>query len=108
MKALVVALLSAYVSREISVDEFKTWFIPATWDMSRINDPELAAMVRRVQLLLMEFSGGDRTEEDFKVQLRSFIPWSQRVDLAPHPAPSGLNVESSSDSTHQVVTVAAT
>jgi hypothetical protein len=108
MKALVLALLSAYVSGEISVAEFKTWFIPATWDMSRITDPELAAMIRRVQLLLMEFSGGDRTEEELKVQLRSFVSWSQRVDVGSHPSiTSRLNMKSTTGSKHQVVEVAA-
>src|SRR5689334_16570667 len=81
MKALVVALLSAYVSGEISADEFKAWLIPATWDMSRFRSHEFADMVRDVQLLIMEFSSGDRTEEDFKAQLRPLYVHAQLINL---------------------------
>jgi hypothetical protein len=82
MNALVVALLNAYVSGEISAEEFKAWFIPATWDMSRFRSREFADMVRDVQLLIMEFSSGDRTEADLKAQLRRLYVQAQLVNLS--------------------------
>jgi hypothetical protein len=111
MNALVSALVYAYVAGEISAEEFKAWFIPITWDMSRFRSSEIADMVRDVQLLIMEFSSGDRTEENFKTQLGSlYNSRSRLVLLGPRPSRDALpsfTVESKS-SHRQLHVVAGT
>jgi hypothetical protein len=69
MKALLLALVNAYASGEISLREFQDWFIPATWDTQRVGDPDAVRVIRRVQLALAEFSSGDRTEPELRAEL---------------------------------------
>jgi hypothetical protein len=65
LKVEIADRLSRYVAGQIELSEFHNWIIPATWDIDA--EPEqVKSVVHRVQLLLAEFSNGDRTEEDLR------------------------------------------
>lgn len=57
--------LASYLAGQTELSEFHDWLIPATWhiDLAPESDKRIAY---RVQLLLAEFSGGDRTEEELR------------------------------------------
>jgi hypothetical protein len=69
MRTLILALVHAYASGDLSLRDFQDWFIPATWDTRKFRDPDAVRVVRRVQLALAEFSSGDRTEPELKAEL---------------------------------------
>lgn len=69
MKALILALVNAYVSGELSLRGFQDWFIPATWDIRKFRDPGVVSVIRAIQLALAEFSSGDRTEIELRAEL---------------------------------------
>jgi hypothetical protein len=50
--------------------EFDRWFVPATADVDRMDDPETTDLAYEVLLRLAEFSNGDWTETELKDLLR--------------------------------------
>ena len=65
--------LAKYLSREISLRDFKDWFFSSTWDIDRIGDPVLTDLVYGIKLDLAEFSHGDWTEEELHDLLCSYL-----------------------------------
>lgn len=74
MKSVIYALVSAYVSGEITLQAFEEWFIPATWDIRKIPDAETLGLIREIQLLMAEYSSGDRSEDNLKGTLSALLP----------------------------------
>jgi hypothetical protein len=62
--------LRRYVVGELSLVEFDRWFVPATADVDRMDDPETTDLAYEVLLRLAEFSNGDWTETELKDLLR--------------------------------------
>ena len=61
--------LSAYLDGRIDLAEFHNWFIPATWDID--TEPDYVKnCAHRIQLLLAEFSNGDRSEQELRARLQ--------------------------------------
>lgn len=69
-----LALVSAYLSDELSLRKFHEWFIPATWDLSGVHDAAAISLINEIQLLFLELSGGDISEAQFKDDLRALAP----------------------------------
>jgi hypothetical protein len=74
MKALVLALVNAYLSSDLSLREFHDLFIPATWDIQRFRDPDVVSLIRQVQLALAELSSGDITEPELRAEFDAMMP----------------------------------
>ena len=94
--------LARYVAREISLQDFEDWFVPATWDVHRGNDSVAVALVGEIKLRLAEFSGGGWKEEELRELLqplappyirRPSSPWvagsSSRTDIRPQDIREG-------------------
>jgi hypothetical protein len=73
MEAVIRALVSAYVSGEISRETFEDWFIPATWDDRKLPDPHILRLVREIRHSLAEFSRGDISEESLKNDFQALV-----------------------------------
>ena len=61
-----------FLLRQINVSEFHDWFIPATWDIDDESE-EVKRFAHRVQLVLAEFSNGDRTEDEAREAIQDFL-----------------------------------
>jgi hypothetical protein len=57
--------LSRYLAGQSSLAEFHDWFIPATWDLDAEAEVD-RTFAHQLQLLLAEFSNGDRTEGELR------------------------------------------
>ena len=66
--------LSRYLSGQGSLEEFDTWFTPATWDVERQGDQEAEVLADEIMLRLAEFSRGHWTEAELKARLRETHP----------------------------------
>ncbi len=68
----VSAKVVSFLLHQIGVSEFHDWFIPATWDIDR--EPEqFKRFAYRVQLILAEFSNGDRNEQEVREEILSLL-----------------------------------
>jgi hypothetical protein len=63
--------MEAYLSKEGSLDDFRSWFVLASWDASRQGDPLLASLVREIDIRLIEVSNSDLSEDVFRRRLQS-------------------------------------
>ena len=64
--------LSRYLAGQSSIAEFHNWLIPAAWDID--GEPEsVKRVVYRAQLLLAEFSNGDRPEEELRSEFWNLL-----------------------------------
>lgn len=75
--------LSQYVTEQVSLRTFDAWFVRATRDVERRNDPEAEALTFEIFLRLAEYSNGDCTETDLKDLLR---PLTQPATVANVPS----------------------
>ena len=64
--------LRRYVDGEISLSEFDEWFVPATLDVERWDDPAAEELTWEIFLRIAEYSHGDWTEAELKQMLGSF------------------------------------
>jgi len=62
--------LARYLAGEVSLSEFRQWFVPATWDIELGDDPAAARLSYDLELRFAEFSNGHWTEEQLKSLLR--------------------------------------
>ena len=65
--------LVRYLSGEISLDEFRDWFDPATWEVDPVGATSASQLAGEVELRLAEFSNGHLTEEDLRAKLRPLV-----------------------------------
>ena len=61
--------LARYLSGEITLSEFRDWFIPATWDVESSGDFGAENFSYDLELLFSEFRSGHRTEQELKTLL---------------------------------------
>jgi hypothetical protein len=74
--------LAAYLAGEISLSAFEDWFVPATWDLHRSDDPVPNALAGEIKLRLAEFSSGHWTEDELKERLHHLAPrWFREPNL---------------------------
>ncbi len=63
--------LAGYLAKQISLDEFKEWFIPATWEVEETGDRLSYDLSNEIHLRLAEFSNGHWTDDELR---RIFSP----------------------------------
>ncbi len=63
--------LARYLGDEISLQEFRDWFLPQGWNVDRRAAASTAELAHEVELLLSEFDHGDWTESELRER---FIP----------------------------------
>lgn len=62
-----------YLDGGVTLDEFQRWFMPASWNIHRVEDTELRAFVGEIGLWLAEYEGRHRTEDDLRTLLATRI-----------------------------------
>jgi hypothetical protein len=75
--------LGSYLAGEVSLADFGNWFMAATWDVHRSDNPLAVALAVEIKLRLAELSNGHWTEEEFRSQIHQFAPpWKREVVIA--------------------------
>lgn len=70
--------ITRYVTGAVSIAAFQRWFDPQAWNVDKSSESQTADLVHSVELLLSEFSHGDWTEEELKLELASLIILARR------------------------------
>lgn len=65
--------LARYVRGDISLHEFRRWFVPQVWNIHQRNDAALEDFVGEIDLRMAEYSNGDWSEEDLREILSSLL-----------------------------------
>ena len=60
------------MSDELTLDAFRQWFTPATWDIDNTNVDDARELSYEVEHRLAEFTHGDWDEQELKLLLRPF------------------------------------
>lgn len=61
--------LVQYLAGEATLEEFERWFVPATWDVERV-EPAATGIVYAIQLALAEYGRGHLTEASLRRHLK--------------------------------------
>jgi hypothetical protein len=81
--------LARYLTGEISLPEFRRWFLPTIWDLAE-DDQLLSPLARRVELRLAEYSNGHWTEDDLKHLFERATPITGSLGAPFDPVFSGV------------------
>lgn len=85
--------LGLYLIGQLSLSEFHDWLIPAVWDIDTEGE-DVKRLAHRIQLLVAEFSNGDRDEKELRDALwevRSSESRSVTVTVASGSLPCSLS-----------------
>jgi hypothetical protein len=63
--------VARYLAHQISLDDFQIWFVPRAWEVLETGAPA-AALASQIELLLAEYTNGDRTENELRDALGTF------------------------------------
>jgi hypothetical protein len=87
--------VARYLSDQMSLLDFQTWFVPRAWEILETGTPA-AAVAAQLELLLAEFTSGDLTEDELR---EAFTPYGSvamlgqsSIDLAWEIATSAQSV----------------
>jgi hypothetical protein len=78
--------LADWLQGKISLSQFEDWFVPATWDIHKANDPEAESLVDEIELRLSEYSGRYLALERLREELRDLansidsLPWIESAE----------------------------
>lgn len=64
---------SAWLTGDISLSEFHSWFASETWDAHIWNDPDAKRLASKIDLLLSEYTGGYLPVHDLKEAVTGVI-----------------------------------
>lgn len=64
--------LRRYIADELTLDAFREWFTPATWEHDSTPDADARELGYEIEHRLAEFTHGDWTEQELKLLLRPF------------------------------------
>jgi hypothetical protein len=65
--------LSAFLADEISLHDFEDWFFPKTWDVDKLDEPDLLDLVYQIKLDWAEFTDGHWSLEQLRSMLHSLV-----------------------------------
>jgi hypothetical protein len=81
--------LALYMTDQMSLSDFRRWFLPLVWDLS--EDGQLRSpLARRVELRLAEFMNGHWTEDDLKLMFTREVPITGSLSPMFRPVLSGV------------------
>lgn len=64
--------LRRFVGDELTLDAFRDWFTPATWDIDGSDNEDACELSYEIEHRLAEFTHGDWDEQELKLLLRPF------------------------------------
>ena len=70
--------LARYLAGEITLREFRTWFVPSTWNVHRTGNPAAEKLTGEISLRIAELTSGHRTEGEIRTML---LPLVQRYTV---------------------------
>jgi hypothetical protein len=76
--------LGRYLSRDISLHDFQSWFVPVLWNIEQTQNAEAIELAGEIELRLAEFSNGDWTEAELRSKLEPLVSM-YRTELIPLP-----------------------
>ena len=65
--------LSAFVAQELTIDEFKSWLVAATWDRQEDTASSDMRFANEIKLALAEHSGGFRSDAELQEILADLL-----------------------------------
>ncbi len=65
--------LSRYIAGKISLQAFRDWLVPATWDVDKWPAASLRNLVYEIKLRLAEYTSGHWSEMDLREKLSPLI-----------------------------------
>ena len=65
--------LVRYLGTQISLREFRDWFLPNAWNADARVDGATAALMHEIELLLSEFEAGHWLESDVQEHLAPLV-----------------------------------
>lgn len=65
--------LVRYLAGDITLDQFRDWFDPATWDLNPTGTTSLFQLAGEIELRLAEFTNGHLTESELRSELRPLV-----------------------------------
>jgi hypothetical protein len=65
--------LARYLDGDISLRQFREWFVPASWNVHQTGNVAAGDLVGEIGLRLAEFTSGHRSEEDVQSLLRPLV-----------------------------------
>jgi len=66
--------LIRYLSGRMTLSAFRSWFVPATWDLDQSTSASLKRLVNKLRLRMAEYLSGHWTEEQLIDLLRALVP----------------------------------
>lgn len=79
--------LVRYLAGEITLDQFRDWFDPATWDVKPAGTTRLFQLAGEIDLRLAEFTNGHLTESELRAELRPLVETVATGSAGPAPSP---------------------
>lgn len=76
--------LRRYLSREISLDQFREWFDLETWDVIDKASSATQQFAGEIELRLAEFTNGHLSEAELRALLQPLLDREQVADHADH------------------------
>jgi hypothetical protein len=67
----------SYLDNQIDLDEFEEWLVANTWNIHQLNNPRAEDLTGAIEVLLAEYSSGDRTEDELREELDNLAPLPQ-------------------------------
>jgi hypothetical protein len=65
--------LGRYLLGKISLEDFKDWFVPASWNVDHSNNQAAINMVYEIELRLAEYSNGYWSENELQQLFRPLV-----------------------------------
>lgn len=65
--------LARYLAGEMTLDEFEDWFVPATWDIERRDNPAAESLTAAILLALSECNGDERDANIRNLRLQPIL-----------------------------------
>ena len=61
--------LVSYLASDVSLDEFTSWLVRASWNISSTSDTEASQLAYSIELALAEYSDGLLTLDELRAEL---------------------------------------
>jgi hypothetical protein len=81
-----------YLLGEISLEDFKGWFVPILWDVDHSNNQTAINMAYEIELRLAEYSDGYWNEDELKQFFRPLIE-NYSINIVPMKIGSNARVD---------------
>jgi hypothetical protein len=86
-ETLIRKKLDAFLAGKTSLEAFRRWFVPATWDVDEWASPRLQQFVYGIKLRLAEYSNNHWSKTELREKLLPFVTSLGRTNGKHGPKP---------------------